>query len=207
MEATLTTETAVYSLSSIGSLLDGSSAMSGGLFGAISWPRCQFNVEPGISIEQQVLLPHDGSAAAFSWQLRNRSPQSLRLEVRPLFAGCSPWSYRDRGFQFQSAEQGGRLVWLASVLGPTISADTNGAYDDDFQQIARETKEELVSPGTFQFDLSDRPSVLILGNDRVKPTRNGHLIGTFLAGLLPEYSTLVDSPKGTSKFAASLLAA
>src|SRR4051812_25849717 len=103
LEATLTTDNAVYTLSSNRPLLDDSSPLAGGLFGSIAWPRIRFRVTPGIIIEQQLLLPHDGSAAAFSWQLCEHRAASVYLQIRPVFAGCSKPSYRDVGFRFQSA--------------------------------------------------------------------------------------------------------
>jgi hypothetical protein len=48
-----------------------------------------------------------------------------------LFSGCSPRSYRDVGFQLQSEDEGGHLVWLPNVRGLRIIADTNGSYRNE----------------------------------------------------------------------------
>ncbi|PYL68830.1 MAG: hypothetical protein DMF22_12380 [Verrucomicrobia bacterium] len=99
-----------------------SSPFGGGLFGAISWPLSRFQLAPGVVLEQQIFLPHDGSAAAFSWQLHAQSPLRARLTIKPFFSGCGPRSYRDVGFCLDSEENGGRLTWLPNVRGPRIIA-------------------------------------------------------------------------------------
>ncbi len=189
LEATLTMPIGVYTICSK-ELMDGShSPFSGALFGAISWPRSRFQLAPGIILEQQIFLPHDRSAAAFSWQLHNPFPMEAHLAVRPLFSGCNPRSYRDVGFQLQSEDEGGRLVWLPNVRGPRMIADTNGSYRDEPIRTCDDLTapcngEPLKTPGTFEFHLSERPSVLIFSNPDVQ-TKSSQHISTFLAGLIP----------------------
>ncbi len=60
LEATLTTANGIYTISSHGSVTDFRSPFGGGLFGAISWPRSRFQLTPGVVLEQQMFLPHDG---------------------------------------------------------------------------------------------------------------------------------------------------
>ncbi len=188
LEVTLTAPIGVYTICSE-ELMDGShSPFSGALFGAISWPRSRFQLTPGIILEQQMFLPHDRSAAAFSWQLHSPFPMQAHLAVKPLFSGCSPRSYRDVGFQLQSEDEGGHLVWLPNVRGPRIIADTNGSYRNELVRtcddlLASCTREPLNAPGTFEFHLSDRPSVLIFSNPDLQ-TKSSQQIGTFLAGLM-----------------------
>jgi len=189
LEATLTASIGVYTICSK-ELMEGShSPFSGALFGAISWPRSRFQLAPGIILEQQMFLPHDRSAAAFSWQLHSVFSMQAHLAVKPLFSGCSPRSYRDVGFQLQSEDEGGHLVWLPNVQGPRIIADTNGSYRNELVRtcddlVASCNGESLNTPGTFEFHLSDRPSVLIFSNPDLQ-TKSSQYIGTFLAGLMP----------------------
>src|SRR5947208_6780844 len=168
LEVILTTARGTYAISSNGA--DFSCTYIGGLFVAISWPRSQFPLAPGVVLAQQMFLPHDGSAAAFSWQLHAQSPLQARLTIKPFFSGCGPRSYRDVGFRLDSEENGGRLTWLPNVRGPRIIADTHGRYHDEATrsfdsvadpQAASTSSENLITPGTFEFDLSNRPSVLI----------------------------------------------
>ena len=62
LEPTLATRRGVYTISSDGPMIDSASPSGGGLFGAISWPRSRFRLADGLSLEQQMFLPHDGSA-------------------------------------------------------------------------------------------------------------------------------------------------
>ncbi len=193
LEVILTTARGTYTISSNGSVADFSSPFGGGLFGAISWPRSRFQLVPGVVLEQQMFLPHDGSAAAFSWQLHSELPLRARLTIKPFFSGCAPRSYRDVGFRVDSEQEGARLAWLPNVLGPKIIADTNGRYHDQparsfdclcHKATASAPSEDLITPGSFEFELSNRPSVLIFSTeDNANAQRNQH-IGAFLAGLI-----------------------
>jgi hypothetical protein len=91
----------------------------------------RFRLADGLLLEQQMFLPHDGSAVAFSWALRGNALVSAELVVRPFFSGCGPRSYCDGGFRFDSDEHDGRLTWLPNVRGPKVVADTNGFYCDE----------------------------------------------------------------------------
>jgi len=198
LEATLLTAHGVYTISSHGSVADFSYPFGGGLFGAISWPRSRFQLTPEVVLEQQMFLPHDGSAAAFSWQLHAQSPLQMRLTVKPFFSGCGPRSYRDVGFRFESEQEGGRLTWLPNVRGTKVIADTNGRYHDEparsfdclCQQVTvSASSEDLITPGHFEFELSRRPSILIFSIERAACTRRNQHVGAFLAGLIQDDST------------------
>jgi hypothetical protein len=208
LEVILTTARGTYTISSNGSVADFSSPFGGGLFGAISWPRSQFRLAPGVVLEQQMFFLNDGSAAAFSWQLHAQSPLQGRLTVKPLFSGCGPRSYRDVGFHFDSEENGGRLTWLPNVRGPNVIADTNGGYHNEptrfmessrDQETASASSENLVTPGTFEFELSSCPSVLIFSMEGNAKTQHAQHVGAFLAGLMrsgiPSRTDLVGSPR------------
>jgi hypothetical protein len=220
LEVILTTARGTYTISSNGSVAYFSSPFGGGLFGAISWPRSQFRLAPGVMLEQQMFFPHDGSAAAFSWQLHAQSPLQGRLTVKPLFAGCGPRSYRDIGFHLDSEENGGRLTWLPNVRGPKVIADTNGEYHNQptrfiessrDQETASASSENLVTPGTFEFELSSCPSVLIFSMEGDAKTQHGQHVGAFLAGLMrsdiPSRTDLLGSPRSDVEMGAQLVAA
>ena len=198
LETALTTAQGIYTISSNSSGADSTSTFSGGLFGAISWPLSRFQLAPGVVLEQQIFLPHDGSAAAFSWQLYAQSPLRTRLTIKPFFSGCGPRSYRDVGFRLEAEQEGGRLTWLPNVRGPKVIADTNGQYHDArtrFIECSRDqgtsaSSENLVTPGRFEFELSRRPSVLIFSMEGYASTQRNQHVGAFLAGLIQEDSTL-----------------
>src|SRR5947208_14200555 len=88
-EAIITTQRGVYEFSSDDPVVDSTSPFGGGLFGAISWPRARFRLADGLSLEQQMFLPHDCFDVAISWELRGRLIPA-RLVVRPFFVGCGP---------------------------------------------------------------------------------------------------------------------
>jgi hypothetical protein len=201
LEATLTTPRSVYSIFSDGSMTEPGSSFGGGLFGAISWPVSRFRLADALLLEQQMFLPHDGSAVAFSWALRGDTVISVRLVVGPFFSGCGPRSYRDVGFRFDSEQDGGRLSWLPNVRGPKVIADTNGRYHDEpvrlfdclcDQAAAAASGEDLITPGRFEFELSRRPSVLIFSMEGPAITQRNQQVGQFLAGLIQN-----DSASGT----------
>jgi len=196
LEATLTTPHGVYAISSNGSMIDSESS-AGGLFGAISWPVSRFAVAEGLLLEQQMFLPHDGSAVALSWALRGDAIAPVQLAVRPFFSGCGPRFYRDVGFRFDSDENGGRMTWLPNVRGPKISADTNGRYHDEpvrlFDCLCEQTaasalEEDLVTPGRFEFKPGRCLSVLIFSIEGLANAQRDQHVGVFLAGLMQENS-------------------
>jgi hypothetical protein len=191
LEATITTPTSVLTMASDGPIVDHTSPFGGGLFGAMSWPRSRFQLAPGIVLEQQMFLPHDGSGAAFSWELRGGFFPA-RLTVRPFFLGCGPRTYRDAGFQYEPEEDGGRLIWLPSVRGPKIIADTNADYHDEPLRTLEPADPEnapttsdilLVAPGRFEFALTKHPSILIFCSQGRIQTERDQYIGAFLASL------------------------
>ena len=92
LEATLTTPRNVYAISLDRPMIESGSSYDGALFGAISWPVSRFRVAEGLLLEQQMFLPHDGSAVAVSWALRGNTNVAAQLVVRPFFSGCGPRS-------------------------------------------------------------------------------------------------------------------
>jgi hypothetical protein len=197
LEVTLTTPRSVYTISSNSPMIDSGSSFGDGLFGAISWPRSCFRLPEGLLIDQQMFLPHDGSAVALSWALRGDAHIAAQLVVRPFFSGCGPRSYRDVGFHFESEANGGRLTWLPNVRGPKVVADTNGRYRDEpvrsldcfcEQAAASASEEDLSTPGSFEFELGTRPSVLIFSLEGPANTQRNRDLGAFLAGLMQDNS-------------------
>jgi len=203
LEATVTTPRAIYTIHSDASMSDSGFPATGVLFGGIAWPRCCFRFPEGLLLEQQMFLPHDGSAVALSWVLRSETAVAAQLVVRPFFSGCGPRSYRDAGFQFDSEENGGRLTWLPNVRGPKVIADTNGSYCDEpvrsfdcfcEQAAASASLEDLITPGRFEFELSRRPSVLIFSMEGLPNAQRDQHVGVFLAGLMQNSPARVRSP-------------
>src|SRR5205809_7678256 len=195
LEATLTTPRRVYTISSEVPMTDSRSSFGDALFGPISWPVSLFRQAEGLLLEQQMFLPHDGSAVALSWSLRGNTAIAAQLVVRPFFSGCGPRSYRDAGFHFDSEDNGGRLTWLPNVRGPRVFADTTGRYHDEpvrlfdclcEQAAASASAGDVITPGRFEFELSRRPAVLIFSMEDPATIQHHQHIGIFLAGLMQE---------------------
>lgn len=190
IEATIRTPTSVLTLASNGAIVDHTSPFGGGLFGAMSWPRSRFQLATGITLEQQMFLQHDGSGAAFWWELRGGLIPA-RLTIRAFFSGCDPRSYRDNGFHYEADQDGGRLIWLPRVRGPKIIADTNAEYHDESMRTLLAgnmnnlpvTSGTVVAPGRFEFELGNHPSVLIFSSEGRARTKRDHYVGEFLASL------------------------
>jgi hypothetical protein len=210
LDVTVTTPRSVYTISSNSPMIDSGSSFGDGLFGAISWPRSCFRLPEGLLIDQQMFLPHDGSAVALSWALRGNTAIAAQLVARPFFSGCGPRSYRDVGFHFESEANDGRLIWLPNVRGPKVFADTNGRYHDEpvrlfdclcEQAAASASEEDLSTPGSFEFELSVRPSVLIFSLEGPANTQRNRDLGTFLAGLMQDNSPAKAGSRGAENSA------
>jgi hypothetical protein len=79
------------------------------------------------------------------------------------------------------------------VRGPKIVADTNGQYRDEpirlsdclcEQAAASASQEDLITPGRFEFRLSQCPSVLIFSMEGNANAQHDQHVGAFLAGLM-----------------------
>jgi hypothetical protein len=188
-EATLKTTHAVYEMSSTGSGIDAAALVGGGLYGHIAWPRSLFRLGVNLVLEQQMFLASDCPDVALSWQFHGKTIPT-QLIIKPHFAGCTPRGYRDIGFRREPEGTGGRLSWLPHVLGPKIIADTNGRYYDEPSRSLEDSAPDcgesasLTAPGSFVFQLTDRPSVIIFSNEGSAGTQRNQMIGAFLAGLM-----------------------
>ena len=189
-EATLKTPHAVFEMSSSGPAVESNASVEG-LYGRIAWPRALFRLGSDLILEQQMFLPCDCSDVAISWQLRGNLI-SAELSIKPHFAGCEPLGYRDHGFRAELQENGGRLCWLPHVLGPKIVADTNGEYREEPFQFALNRSQTTVSPGTFEFQLARRPSILMFSSDTCAQSQCRQHFGMFLAGLLDQSAGTID---------------
>jgi hypothetical protein len=207
-EATISTTAAVYEFYSNGPVVDSCAPFANGLFGSIGLPRSRFQIGADLMIEQKMFI--SGSNIAISWDLRGQTVPA-QLLVRPYFAGCTPRSYRDIGFHFESEQRGGRLAWLPNVRGPKIIADTNGRYVDEqlhrVETVKPHDNGQLTAPGRFEFKLGHHPSVLIFSTDCDFKTHAQQQIGEFLAGLLQESRTIADRENSAAETIPQTIAA
>ena len=190
-EATLKTPHAVFEMSSTGPAVESERVSRGPVWSNCVAPRAvpaRQRFGSGAANVRSVRLLGCGNFLAASRQLI-----PAELSIKPHFAGCEPLGYRDRGFRAEPQENGGRLCWLPHVLGPKIVADTNGEYREEPFQFALNRPQTTVSPGTFEFQLARRPSILMFSSDTCAQSRCRQHFGMFLAGLLDQNSGTIDS--------------
>ena len=141
-----------------------------------AWTRCLWQLDDGISIEQQLAIPAGGDALAVSWRSIGRPLVPCRFEVSPVFSAPEPFT--ETGFRFEPETNGGRLTWQPLPNSSKIIADTNGRFDP----IGPLSGAGVV-PATFEFTLRPQPALLIFSSESPRQTGTDPLIGGFLARL------------------------
>jgi predicted glycogen debranching enzyme len=150
---------------------DGTSRIAG--FTATPWPRWTFLDTAGVQVTQEIMVHRDTSETVLRW--RRLSDGACRLRVRPLLSVRDYHSLRreDGAFDMRAIVRGGNVSWRPYPGQPAIAALTNGSYThepDWFRNFvyARESErgldciEDLASPGTFHWDLTNDDAVMVL---------------------------------------------
>jgi predicted glycogen debranching enzyme len=138
------------------------------------WPRWTLQLPDGTTLEHEILVPRGAAAVALTWRLRGRRPAG-RLHVRPLLSGrdIHALHHENSVFHFDAMRENDRVVWRPYGSLPAIVAAANGAYLHDpvwyrnfllTEERARglDCVEDLASPGTFVWDLSQGEAALVL---------------------------------------------
>jgi hypothetical protein len=136
---------------------------------------------PGMSLEQQILLPNAGDAVAISWRLFGKKIAPVRLTATPIFSSVEPTTAEI--FTFDGEPDGGRLSWLPFRRACKIIADTNGRCTEPSLAINSDGEENSAAPSAFVFDLGRRPSLLLLSAEVPTKFAIDPLVGAFLADL------------------------
>jgi predicted glycogen debranching enzyme len=147
------------------------------------WPRWTFQLEDGTRIEQELFVPHGRPTVALRWR-RLGGSDAVRLVVRPLMSGRDYHSlHRENpAFRFEAVADRGALVWNPYPGLPAIEARSNGEYRHEplwyrnFEYTEERERgldfvEDLASPGSFSWDLSQGDGVWILGAGTLDETR------------------------------------
>jgi hypothetical protein len=145
------------------------------LSGGAIWPFCLLPLPDGVSVEQQMMLPVAGNAAAFSWRLRGRALAPVTLRVSPVFSVTPLVS---SSFEIEPETNGGRLAWRASRSSSRIIADSNGRFVKQSELLRNGA-----IPATFEFTLGPTPALLIFSSETRVGAELNPLIGGFLAQL------------------------
>jgi hypothetical protein len=160
-----------------------------------AWTRSVWQVDDGISIEQQMAMPAGGDALAISWRSIGRPLFPSRFEVSPIFSAAEPFA--ETGFRFEPETNGGRLTWQPLENSSKIIADTNGRFDS----IGSSSGAGVI-PAAFEFTLSPQPAVLIFSSESPRQAGTDPLIGGFLAHLSSDPEATIE-PNRLSNLAAA----
>jgi predicted glycogen debranching enzyme len=142
-----------------------------------SWPRWVWEAEPGITVTQELFVPHEVSACVLTWTLGGSNLEGPRsqyhLIVRPFLSGRDYHAthHENKAFRFEATPHPLGVTWKPYDAMPEITAVTNGSYHvepywyREFLYTQEEERglddvEDLGSPGTFSIDLRE-PGVLI----------------------------------------------
>ncbi|MBX3411178.1 MAG: glycogen debranching enzyme N-terminal domain-containing protein [Pirellulales bacterium] len=141
------------------------------------WPTWRFALEDGTQIEHALCAPHDSAATTLTWRLVEPRDRGT-LYVRPLLAGRDYHGlhHENSAFCFDAQVEGERVTWQPYEGVPRIIAFSNAQYKPgpdwyrrflyvEEQRRGLDSIEDLASPGTFEFDLSQGEAVWLLSAD------------------------------------------
>ncbi len=137
------------------------------------WPRWRFRLTDELIVEQELFVRPGASAVYLSWRLEGDA--KAKLEVRPLFSGRDFHTLlrETDSYRFEAEQNGERVVWQPQEDVPAIIAQSNGRYWPEepawyrnFVYSEEEGRgldaiEDLAVPGVFDFDLSEKPAILM----------------------------------------------
>jgi predicted glycogen debranching enzyme len=140
------------------------------------WPTWEWLLPDGTRIRGELVVPHGRPATMLRWT-KLAGGDATFLHVRPMLA---PRDYHathhaNPAFRFEGEVAGERVTWRPYDGVPPIHAIANAVYQHapdwyrDFYYAAEDQRglpcmEDLASPGTFTFDLSE-PAALALSTD------------------------------------------
>jgi predicted glycogen debranching enzyme len=164
------------------------------------WPRWRFELESGLTVEQELFVPYGQSALVLIWRLTTGDPGSFaKLTVRPLLSGRDfhGTHHENNSFRFDAELCGDRVRWKPYHDIPAVIARSSGLYHHaptwyrnfcytEEQARGLDYLEDLASPGLFQWDLQKEGASLIL----------------FAEG----FAKIDDEPEGTANIVANLRA-
>ena len=149
-------------------------------FDASVWPSWTYDLGDGRTIEHSIVVPSGSPRVVLSWRLVGGGGGAVTLVVRPFLSGRDYHSmhHENPDFNFAVAADvpGGRFVLQPYPSEPVVVAVSNGAfqeephwYRDFFYVVDHErgldATEDLGAPGTFRFNLSEQPALLVFGTD------------------------------------------
>ena len=135
-------------------------------FSPTPWPGWSFRLEDGIEVEHQLFAAHGAPQVILSWKLKTPAP-GVRLVVRPFLSGRDYHAlhHENPTFRSEAHVDGDAVTWRPYDGVPGILARSNGAYEHgplwyrgflyaEERDRGLDFVEDLVSPGSFTWDLS-----------------------------------------------------
>src|SRR5712692_2473308 len=149
-------------------------------FAVEPWPRWCFLLEDGTRIEHEIFARHDAPIVVLSWRL-TEPRVGVTLSLRPFLSGRDYHAlhHENPAFRFDAEVQDGRVIWHPYPDVPGIIAFSNGTYTHqpdwyrnflykEEQARGLDHTEDLATPGTFRWSLSQGEAVLILAAEDPK---------------------------------------
>jgi predicted glycogen debranching enzyme len=141
------------------------------------WPTWTFRLEDGTRLRHELFARHGSAVVAASWRLLDRAAPA-RLVVRPLLSGRNPHQlhHENDSFRFDAENENGRVTWRPYPDVPAITVLANASYRHapewyrnflyrEEQARGLDDREDLASPGVFEWDLGEDEAVCLLATD------------------------------------------
>ncbi len=154
------------------------------------WPKWRFRLTDDLVVEQEILVQPGESAVFVSWHVvagiddpgRSGVRPATKLFVRPFFSGRDFHSthHENGSFRFAPEEEGERRIWRCYDGLPAVVTFSNGSYAHqptwyrnflygEEQARGLDAIEDCAAPGVFEFDLTNKPAVLMFTAGAQKP--------------------------------------
>jgi predicted glycogen debranching enzyme len=153
---------------------DGSGRLEG--FAPEPWPSWNYRLGDGLTLRQELFVPQGIPAVVMTWRAREG-----RLVVQPFLSGRDYHSlhHYNPAFRFEPEKKDGRLTWQTYPGVPPIQVATNGRYEHfptwfwNFQYDEERARgvdfvEDLPTPGTFTWDLSQGEAFLVFSTEPLR---------------------------------------
>ena len=154
------------------------------------WPTWTFRVAPGITVSQEIFVPHGRPVVIVRWALVQAPARtSIQLVVRPFLSGRDYHSmhHENGSCRVEPQLDGDTARWRLYDGTPEIVSRANAGYRHEpvwyhnFLYTAERERglddsEDLLSPGTLTFDLELAPAVWML--EAGAPSVKTDLVGT-----------------------------
>lgn len=158
-------------------------------FSNIPWPTWHYRLPDGTEVVQELTMQHGTPIVVMSWRLLQHT--DAQLMVRPYFAVRDSHSltHENPDFVFAAVQVGLRIDWRPYATLPAISAITNGQYHpepvwyhnfqyDDERERGLPFVEDLASPGTLHFSLTQELAVIAFASHTSATSRLLDLLAT-----------------------------